>query len=194
MKHLLKTAGLASILILSSTTLLANERHSGDYDDHYYSDRHYQQRDYDRKQMARVINVEPIYRNIRVSTPHRDCNRDYNNHRTNSYTSTIAGGIIGGVIGNQFGKGSGNTALTVAGTLLGGSMGRDLGYNTARSNHYDRDDSCRVSHDYHYKQQLDGYFVTYKYKGQRYTTEMDRHPGKYIPVNVTVAPSYRHHH
>jgi uncharacterized protein YcfJ len=193
MKHLLKTAGLASILILSSTTLLANDRYSRDYDDHYYSDRHHQQRDYNHKQMARVINVEPIYKSIRVSSPHRDCNRDYNNHRTNSYTSTIAGGIIGGVIGNQFGKGTGNTVLTVAGTLLGGSMGHDLAHNTTPSNRYDRDDSCRVSHS-HQRQQLDGYFVTYKYKGQRYTTEMDRHPGKYIPVNVTVAPSYRHHH
>lgn len=195
MKNLIATASLASVLILSSSAVLAKDYRDHGYDDDHYYERNHSDRGYDNKQMARVVRVEPIYRTVRVSEPVRDCYRSNDRHsRTNSYTSTIAGGIIGGVLGNQFGKGSGNTALTVAGTLLGGSVGRDLGQTSRVGRHYQRDQSCHVTQRYHNEQQLDGYHVTYRYKGQTYSTQTDRHPGKYIPVTVNVTPAYRHHY
>jgi uncharacterized protein YcfJ len=198
MKNLIATASLASLLVLSSSAVLAKDYYKRDYDRHDYKERSYHEREHNHghQEMARVIHVEPIYREVRISTPSRECYRDHDRYsQTNSYTSTIAGGLIGGVIGNQFGKGSGNTALTVAGTLLGGSIGHDMG-NTSHVNRYDRDEYCHVDHRDHYEQQLDGYFVTYRFDGQKYTTRTDRHPGKYIPVTVSVAPlaNYRHYH
>lgn len=196
MKNLIATASLASLLVLSSTAVLAKDNYKRDYDRHDYKERSYYERDHhrERQEMARVIHVEPIYSQVRISTPHHECYRDNDRYsRTNSYTSTIAGGIIGGVIGNQFGKGSGNTALTVAGTLLGGSIGHDMGHTTS-VNRYNHDDSCRMNHRERYEQRLDGYYVTYRFDGQKYTTRTDRHPGKYIPVTVSVSPSSNHRH
>jgi hypothetical protein len=36
-----------------------------------------------------------------------------------------------------------------------------------------------------------GYFVTYEYNGRTYNTVTSNHPGRYIDVNVAVAPNSR---
>jgi uncharacterized protein YcfJ len=176
MKTFATTISFATIISVMSTPTIAADRYQ---DDHYYQD------------TARVINVDPIYRDVRISSPERECwdKPRYRNYRSSndSYTSTIAGGIIGGVIGNQFGKGSGKTAMTVAGTLLGGSIGRD--YNNNQAGYYDNGQQCHVTERYRTEQRLDGYRVTYKYNGKTYTTEMDHDPGRYIPVEVSVKPT-----
>tara|TARA_R110001606_G_scaffold399222_2_gene582483 strand:+ start:145829 stop:146416 length:588 start_codon:yes stop_codon:yes gene_type:complete len=195
MKKLLVTAGLTSILSLSSASLLASDKHhQKNYDDHYRSERSHQE-------TARVTHVEPLYTTIKVSSPQRECYQQPQ-HRAEyrqpeSYTSTIAGGLIGGVLGNQFGKGSGNTVMTIAGTLLGGSIGHDAGsYSSQRNSdndRYDRGEECHITERVHEEQRIDGYRVTYHYHGQSYTTDMDYHPGKRIPVNVAVQPARRYY-
>jgi len=192
MKKLLVTAGLTTLLTLSSASLLAGDKHhQKNYDNNYRSERSYQE-------TARVTHVEPLYTTVRVSVPQREC-YERPQHRTEyrqreSYTSTIAGGLIGGVIGNQFGKGSGNTAMTIAGTLLGGSIGRDAGgYSSQINSDYDRGEECHITERVHEEQRLDAYLVTYHYRGQTYSTEMDHYPGKRIPVNVSVEPAGRYY-
>jgi uncharacterized protein YcfJ len=192
MKHSLTLLSLTTALLCSSSIVLAK---GADYRDNYRNNSYVNERHYDEKhhhknnEMARVIHVEPIYTSVRVKTPHQhDC---YRSSHQNSYTTTIAGGIIGGVIGNQFGKGSGKTALTVAGTLLGGSVGHDL--NRDQSNYYKSQTTCQVSQHYRHEQRIDGYHVTYRYNGKQYSTEMEHHPGKYIPVNVSVVPTRQYH-
>ncbi len=192
MKKLLVTAGLTTLLSLSSASVLAGDKHhKKDYHDNYRSERSYQE-------TARVTHVEPLYTTVRVSVPQREC-YERPQHRTEyrqreSYTSTIAGGLIGGVLGNQFGKGSGNTAMTIAGTLLGGSIGRDAGgYSSQMNSDYDRGEECHITERVHEEQRIDGYLVTYHYQGQTYTTEMDHYPGKRIPVNVSVEPARRYY-
>jgi len=193
MKKLLITAGLTTILGLSSAALQAGDKHHKKYydDDDYRSERYHQQ-------TARVTYVEPLYTTVRVSTPQREC-YERPQYRTEyrqqeSYTSTIAGGLIGGVLGNQFGNGSGNTAMTIAGTLLGGSIGRDVdAYSAPVNSNYSRTEECHITERVHEEQRIDGYRVTYNYQGQTYTTDMDHHPGKRIPVNVSVQPSHRYY-
>lgn len=176
MKHLLTKAALALVVALTSSSLFA-----GGHDRGF-------------KDYAQVTDVEPIYSIVRVSTPQRECwdrPRRTTSYRGNdSYTEMIAGGLIGGVVGNQFGKGNGKTAMTVAGTLLGGSIGRDLGNRPSSTTSYDSGRECQMTERYHEEERLDGYQVTYKYKGNTYVTEMDEHPGKRIPVEVTVRPAY----
>lgn len=182
MKHLLATTTLVSILTLSSTALLAGDKHHKRHQQHRFDD------------TARVTHVEPIYTSVRVASPQRECrNRNHNYHRSDyqsreSYTTTIAGGLVGGVLGNQFGGGNGKKILTVAGALLGGSIGRDLGYQPRTTSRYNRGEECQMVQTYHQEQRVDGYQVSYRYQGQTYTSRMDYDPGRRLPVEVSVRP------
>lgn len=187
MKSVIKTLSIFSALTLASASVMADHDRRYGHGDRYD----------DRGDRAKVTHVEPIYRSVTVTSPQRECwdepRRYQNDHK--SYTSTIAGGLIGGVIGNQFGGGSGNTAMTIAGTLLGGSVGRDVG---ARHRHRDIDygyqEQCRVVQRSYQEQRIDGYEVGYRYHGKHYTTVMDHHPGKFIPVDVHVQPRQRRYY
>lgn len=183
MKNLLITVSLTTLLTLSSTASIAGKKH------------HRQNHNFD--DSAKVTHVEPLYTTVRVATPQREC-WDNHQHRSDypqreSYTSTIAGGIVGGLLGHQLGGGNGKTVMTVSGTLLGGSVGRDLGYKQQHSDDYDRGETCRVTDRYFEEERADGYRVTYRYQGQSYTTRMDHHPGKRIPVEVSVRPAGRYY-
>ncbi|MBL1320683.1 MAG: glycine zipper 2TM domain-containing protein [Methylophaga sp.] len=180
MKNIFSTIGLTTILALSSSTVLAGNKH-------YQSKNHFED-------TARVTHVESLYRTVRVSTPQRECWQEQqyrpNQNQHKSYTSTIAGSIVGGVVGNQFGGGSGKKIMTVAGALLGGSVGRDYNHNNSQQHsNYNTVEQCRVTERYHDEERSDGYRVTYRYNGQSYTTRMDHHPGKRIPVEVSVRPA-----
>lgn len=146
---------------------------------------------------AKVIEVEPITRIVRVETPRRECwdeevpvRRSARYHE--SATPTIIGGIIGGVVGNQFGKGDGKTLMTVAGALLGGSVGRDHArYQAAAQDHgaYTTIETrCSVRTEYHEEERVEAYRVKYSYNGRVYVTRMKHQPGDRIPVSVSVVP------
>src|SRR5215470_2088957 len=90
--------------------------------------------DYD---YARVIDVDPIVRQVRVTTPKRECWTETRYEQVEvpgpgGYTanrptagSMILGGIIGAAIGNQIGRGDGRRAATVAGAVIGSAIGHD---------------------------------------------------------------------
>ncbi len=181
MKKTITTLSLATLVTLSSPAVMAGDKY-----------RHYDHGGQDR---AKVTWVEPVYNEVRITTPVRECyeTRDYRRGPQQSYTGTIAGGIIGGVIGNQFGGGNGQTAMTVAGALLGGSVGRDMTSNQYRQADYGYREQCDVRYEDHYEQRVEGYEVGYRYKGREYTTFMDHHPGKFIPVEVTAKPARRYY-
>lgn len=184
MKKLLITTSLISLLALSSPTVFAYNQDN--------KHNNYSRHNNNFEDTARVTHVEPIYETIRVPTSYRECSpRSHRNntHQQKSYTSTIAGGLVGGVIGNQFGGGSGKKIMTAAGALLGGSIGRDLNPLPQSYSQYNRVDNCRTTERYQQKERINGYYVTYRYQGKTYTSEMDEHPGKYIPVEVSVRPA-----
>ncbi len=151
---------------------------------------------------AEVLNVTPLYREVRVSVPERQCwdenvvyrqpDRPYAGYQ--SYTPHILGGMAGGVIGNQFGKGTGNTLLTVAGALLGGSIGRDVSYRNRAyrelgNNSYTTTETrCATRTSYRNEEREDGYEVRYRYNERTYTTRMTSDPGDRLRVNVRIVP------
>ncbi|EGV51454.1 membrane protein [Candidatus Endoriftia persephone str. Guaymas] len=141
---------------------------------------------------AKVIDVDPIYKTVEISRPERHCWDEqvshYRPNRDKSYTGTVLGGIVGGVVGNQFGKGKGKDAATIAGALLGASVGHDASRN--RSGHYvtETERRCEVIDYTEQEEQLVGYRVKYRYKGQVFTTRTKSHPGKHIRVRVAVTP------
>lgn len=148
----------------------------------------------ERYDYAKVVRVEPIVRQVRVSVPQEECWEEdvpvyQRSHQ--SATPMILGGIIGGVLGNTVGKGHGRDAATVAGTILGGSVGRDIGHDRQRETEYRtaRETRCRQVVDYRNEERIEGYWVTYRYQGEDYVTRMTNDPGPRIRVRVTVQPA-----
>jgi uncharacterized protein YcfJ len=162
--------------------------------------------DYD---YARVIDVDPIVRHVRVTVPRRECWTEtryeevetsrgggYQPRRT-SAGSMILGGIIGAAVGNQIGRGDGRRAATVAGAIIGSAIGHDAadrrnarygnGPVVTESRPYDAE-RCEVRYDDTYEDRVDGYRVTYEYNGRRHTTQLPYDPGDRIRVRVDVRP------
>jgi uncharacterized protein YcfJ len=180
---LIVLTGLAvSSAALASPPSWSSSRHNRAYDSGY---------DY-----APVTHVEPIVRQVRVETPHRECWDDVRTTESRPHISepgvggrTLLGGIIGGVIGHQFGSGRGRDAATIAGTVIGANVG----YDSARRVYGDREEEvvkrCEVRYEDQYEERIDGYRVTYEYNGREYTTRMPYDPGEKMRVRVAVAPA-----
>lgn len=147
---------------------------------------------------AQVIEVEPLTRTVVVSTPRRECWEEETRRPVvhvvggDSAGGMIIGGIVGGVIGHRIGRGhSGRDAATLAGTLIGATIGHDVAHKSARvteSEQVDYVQRCRVAHERHTEERVDGYEVTYRYGGETFTTRLPYDPGKRLRVRVSVAP------
>ena len=158
-------------------------------------------------EFARVVDVTPIVRMVRVETPARECWNEteyrsvqvaggYSAGRARTAAPTIAGGIIGGVIGRQFGNGSGRDAMTAVGALVGASMANQAAHNEAHASgpaRYAQQpvtvERCETRVSYHEEERIEGYRVTYVYAGREYMTTMASPPGNRIPVRVSVVPA-----
>jgi len=145
---------------------------------------------------ARVLEARPIVHQVQVRIPVRECWQEtaYQEHRPYADTigSTLVGGLIGGVIGSQFGSGHGRDAMTVAGTLVGSAIGHDAALARNRDGYYTRTaypvQRCETSYRYRTEERIDGYHVTYKYRGRVFSTRTASDPGKRIRVRVDVRP------
>ena len=154
---------------------------------------------------ARVVDVDPIVRHVRISEPRRECWTE-TRYEDVSYTervgprakanpgAMILGGIIGAAVGNQIGHGDGRRAATVAGAVIGTAIGHDASSRRAQnervvteSRPYDAE-RCEVRYDERVEERIDGYRVTYEYNGIRQTTQLPYDPGDRIRVRVDVQP------
>jgi len=151
---------------------------------------------------ARVVDVDPIVRHVRVSVPKQECwnetryedvsYRERTGPARPSAGSMILGGIIGAAIGNQIGHGDGRRAATVAGAVIGTAVGHDAaGRRNTRvvteSRPYEAE-RCETRYDEQFEDRIDGYRVTYEYNGIRQTTQLPYDPGDRIRVRVDVHP------
>ena len=168
--------GLAGILTTVSSVALA------DRDWRYGDDGYYDQ--------ARVLRVDPVTTTVRVAVPQQECYQQevhtpVYSHRNDG--AAVVGGIVGGILGHNFGHGRGGA--TVAGTIIGAAVGSSMAQG--RDTYYDDVsyvDRCDVHTRYETQQRLEGYDVTYRYKGQVYTTRMNYDPGEFIRVRIAVSP------
>lgn len=144
---------------------------------------------------ARVLEVDPIVRRVRVEVPREECwdevRTAYPERRHGEAAGPmILGGIIGGVIGSQVGSGRGRDAATVAGTLIGASIGHDTAARRASGPPEEYTvERCATRYETSYEERVEGYRVTYEYLGREYTTEMPYDPGDRIRVQVAVSPA-----
>jgi uncharacterized protein YcfJ len=180
--------------ILGGAVLMASAAHA---DPGYRNREEGNQFDY-----ARVIDVDPIARQVRVDTPRRECfqetayREDYPPPRRGTAGATVLGALIGAGIGNTIGSGDGRRAATVAGAIIGGAVGHDVGerrrdreaYYRPEPTAYSRE-HCEVRYETSYQQRIEGYRVTYEYNGQRYVTRLPYDPGRQLRVHVSVEPA-----
>lgn len=181
---------------LASAGALAQDRYDGRYDDRgdeRYDDRYDRDGGYD---YARVVDVQPLTRRVRVTTPQRECwdetrvDEGRGGPRT-SAGGAILGAVIGGVIGHQIGSGRGRDAATAAGAVIGAGVGarqaeRNSGNAPAREYTVER---CDTRYSEHWEERVDGYRVTYVYNGRRQVTQLPYKPGDRIRVRVDVSPA-----
>ena len=169
-------------------------QYDGRYDDRYDADGAY---DY-----AKVVDVQPLTRQVRVSSPQRECwdetqydERNYGPPRArNSAGSTLLGAVIGAAVGNQIGHGDGRRAATAAGAIIGAGIGNA---QAGRRNGYDQPpppraytvQRCETHYREDVQERVDGYRVTYVYHGRRGVTQLPYKPGERIRVRVDVSPA-----
>lgn len=163
-----------------------------------YPDRAYGDYDY-----ARVIDVDPIVRQVRVTTPHQECWTEtryeeiqHGGVQRASAGSMVLGGLIGAALGNQIGRGDGRRAATVAGAIIGSAIGhdaadrrnaRDAGPVYTESRPYEAE-RCETRYEERTESRVEGYRVTYEYNGRRQVTQLPYDPGDRIRVRVDVRP------
>jgi uncharacterized protein YcfJ len=141
---------------------------------------------------AEVIEARPIYREVKVSTPVRECWEEpvYHTRRQHkSASGMLVGGLLGGIIGHQIGSGNGNKIATAAGTLIGAHIGHDAvnGHVEAERSVVGYEEHCKTRKRTSYEEVIDGYDVTYEYRGRRHRLEMPYDPGERIKIRIQFA-------
>jgi len=83
--------------------------------------------------------------------------------------------------------------LTVAGAALGASIARDRANRRAPPPNpvYATPRRCTAGFRTRTVPAIEGYDVTYRYRGQNFSKWVAEHPGRTVPVRITVAPVER---
>jgi len=151
---------------------------------------------------GRVVAATPIVRHVVVERPREQCWQE--DVVRSSYApdaalrvagATVAGGVIGGVIGHQLGHGRDRDALTVVGTLVGSALANQ----TALRNQLAAPgalitetvpvERCTTVSQRYTEERIEGYLVTYEYRGHRYTMRTREAPGHRVRLRVDIAPA-----
>jgi uncharacterized protein YcfJ len=142
---------------------------------------------------AKVVRAEPVYRDVRVREPRQVCHEEPVTERTvyggrPNPGAVLFGAMVGGVIGHQFGGGRGQDVATAAGAVIGANHAANHSYRNGRV--VERtvyETRCETVRHARHERRIDGYDVTYKYRGRLYHTFSETHPGSRIRVRVDVA-------
>ena len=149
-----------------------------------------------RYETAQVIESNPIYKVVEVSTPQEQCweeeiSVDRPANRAQNGTPVVVSTIIGGAIGNAVGHNKTNKRVgTVLGAVLGHTIGRDIMRQNQQPEYreYQTVQRCKTVYQQHEEERLTGYQVTYLYNGEEYSIRTDSDPGDEIRVRVSVQP------
>jgi len=150
---------------------------------------------------ARVIDVDPIVRRVRVSSPQQEC---WNEERAvpiaprTQVRSTIVGGLIGAAVGHHVGvlHNVRDPGAVVGGSLIGAAIGNSIGVHKADRRGEYRDvvyqpvQRCEVNYREQWVEEIESYRVTYLYEGRRYVANLPYDPGRRVRVDVDVRPAF----
>ncbi|MBD8899123.1 glycine zipper 2TM domain-containing protein [Rhodanobacter sp. DHG33] len=137
---------------------------------------------------ADVLRVDPVY--VQVAAPRQVC-QDQTvvvQHPGNTTAGSILGAVVGGVLGNTVGRGGGRVLTTavgaVAGSAVGGQVAANSGSQTAQTV-----TNCSMVNTGASQQQIAGYDVEYRYRGEIYESRLNYDPGERLRVRVSVTPA-----
>jgi uncharacterized protein YcfJ len=141
---------------------------------------------------ARVVAVEPIVRHVVVDVPREVCRNDvvYRSARPGRVAaSTVAGGVIGGTIGQAIGNNIGDGDSRALLGLVGAAAGSAIAHDRARNRVGERYgevavpvERCAVAYDRVTEERVQGYWVTYRYRGRLHRVRTYEHPGRRILI------------
>ena len=143
---------------------------------------------------APVTRVEPLVTRVDVTTPKEVCWDQPVHERTRGFrsnTPVIVGGAIGGLVGAALGDGRrSRRGLAAVGALIGAGAGYQHSVRNARPSrtYVTTQRVCEVEQVTHQEERIDGYRVTYEYRGRTFVTHTATDPGPTIPVTVSVQP------
>jgi uncharacterized protein YcfJ len=177
---------LAIALLIFSGVVSARDNH------HKQKQRAYEPR-HDLYEYATVLDARPLFREVKVSKPVRECWDEPVYHTRRGHMSAggmLAGGLIGGIVGHQIGKGRGNKVATVMGTLIGAQIGHQAVNADVQTERTlaGYEEHCKTRHQASFEEVLEGYDVTYEYRGSQYQLVMPYDPGEHIKMRVEFAP------
>ncbi|MGQ0529838.1 MAG: glycine zipper 2TM domain-containing protein [Panacagrimonas sp.] len=177
---------LIAAVSLAATQAVAGPKHRYTHEDQDY---------------GKVLAAEPIYRQVRIEEPRRECwdervvyeDRSNEPWLSNGAAGAVVGAVIGGIAGHQVGGGRGRDAATAVGAILGAGVGQRVAVNNQqrpyeRAQRVGYEERCETITDYRVEQRIEAYDVTYSYGGRTYHTTLPYDPGERIPVSVDVRP------
>jgi uncharacterized protein YcfJ len=159
---------------------------------HKHKQRAYEPR-HDLYEYATVLDTRPLFREVKVSKPIRECWDEPVYHTRRGQISAggmLAGGLIGGIVGHQIGNGRGNKVATAMGTLIGAQIGHQVVNADVKTERTltGYEERCKTYHRVGYEEVLEGYDVTYEYRGGQYQLVMPYDPGENIKMRVEFTP------
>lgn len=185
-----RNSAIALVLATFSMAALANDQRNGPRYEDRYDERNGEY------EYARVVDVSPLRRQVRVSEPVRECWEETRTASDGPFSSnhiggTLLGGLIGGALGNQVGNGHGRQAARAAGAIIGGAIGNNVSRQRQQERYGNERvvERCETRYRDSYEERVDGYEVTYEYAGRRYLTQMPYDPGERIRIRVDVTPA-----
>ena len=136
---------------------------------------------------AEVLRADPVYASV-APPPQQQCYPQTVTRRDDNHTGgTVLGAIVGGVLGSAVGKGDGRKAATVAGAVAGGAVGNRV--SAAHDRNYTTQETVCQPANYPPQQQIVGYDVEYRYRGDVYMSRLPYDPGERLRVRISVAPA-----
>ncbi|HET9482418.1 MAG TPA: glycine zipper 2TM domain-containing protein [Xanthomonadales bacterium] len=142
---------------------------------------------------ADVLRVDPVYEYVQSNEPREECYDERvvtREQGRDSAGGAVLGAIVGAAIGNQVGSGDGRRAATAAGAVIGGTVGANAARNNGGTRAYESTQRrCRLVDDYREDQQVVGYDVEYRYRGDVYVSRLGYDPGDRLRVRVSVTPA-----
>jgi uncharacterized protein YcfJ len=140
---------------------------------------------------ARVLRV--VERTEQVNVPQQECRTEYvqtQQRQERGVGGAIIGGVAGGLLGNQVGGGRGRTAATAAGAVVGALVGDRMENDNGNNGGVVTERPVqRCRNVDHWETRVNGYEVTYEYRGHQYTTVLPRDPGEHLRLHVSLTPS-----
>jgi uncharacterized protein YcfJ len=139
---------------------------------------------------ARVLRV--VERTEQVNVPRRECRTEYvqeQQRQERGVGGAIIGGVAGGLLGNQVGGGHGRTAATAAGAVVGALVGDRMENSNNGGGAITERQVQRCHTVDHWETRVNGYEVTYEYRGHEYTSLLPRDPGERLRLRVSLTPS-----